>query len=36
MQPMYYIGPDVHKKKISYSVKDGGGKVFWKEMPAQN
>jgi len=27
MQPMYYIGLDVHKKKISYCVKDGGGKV---------
>ena len=28
MQPMYYIGLDVHKRKISYSVKDGSGKVF--------
>jgi transposase len=27
MQPMYYIGLDVHKKKISYCVKDGVGKV---------
>src|SRR5215471_7012850 len=27
MQPMYYIGLDVHKKKISYCVKDGSGKV---------
>src|SRR5262250_2904960 len=27
MQPMYYIGLDVHKKKISYCVKDGCGKV---------
>ena len=27
MRPMYYIGLDVHKKKISYCVKDGGGKV---------
>ena len=28
MEPMYYIGLDVHKQKISYCVKDGGGKVF--------
>ena len=28
MQPMYYIGLDVHKQKISYCVKDGGGTVF--------
>src|SRR5499427_4998232 len=28
MQPMYYIGLDVHKQKISYCVKEGGGKVF--------
>jgi transposase len=27
MQPMYYIGLDVHKKKISYCVKDVSGKV---------
>ena len=27
MQPMYYIGLDVHKRKISYSVKDSGGKL---------
>ena len=27
MQPRYYIGLDVHKKKISYCVRDGGGKV---------
>jgi hypothetical protein len=25
---MYYIGLDVHKRKISYCVKDGSGKVF--------
>jgi len=28
MQPMYYIGLDVHKRKISYCVKDSGGKVY--------
>ena len=28
MQPMYYIGLDVHKQKISYCVKDGGGRIF--------
>jgi len=27
MEPMYYIGLDVHKQKISYCVKDLGGKV---------
>jgi transposase len=27
MQNMYYIGLDVHKKTISYCVKDGSGKV---------
>ena len=25
---MYYIGLDVHKQKISYCVKDSGGKVY--------
>ena len=27
MQPMYYIGLDVHKRTISYCVKDGSGVV---------
>jgi len=27
MERMYYIGLDVHKRKISYCVKDGAGKV---------
>jgi transposase len=27
MQPMYYIGLDVHKRKISYCVKDSSGQV---------
>jgi len=27
MQPMYYIGLDVHKRIISYCVKDGSGKL---------
>jgi predicted NBD/HSP70 family sugar kinase len=27
MVPMYYIGLDVHKQKISYCVKDSSGKV---------
>jgi len=26
MEPMYYIGLDVHKQKISYCVKDPSGK----------
>ena len=27
MEPMYYIGLDVHKRKISYCVKDGSGVI---------
>jgi len=27
MEPMYYIGLDVHKRKISYCVKDASGKL---------
>ena len=27
MQPMYYIGLDVHKRTISYCVKDGSGAI---------
>ena len=27
MQSMYYIGLDVHKRTISYCVKDGGGTI---------
>ena len=28
MGPMYYIGLDVHKRKISYCVKDSSGKIY--------
>jgi transposase len=28
MQSMYYIGLDVHKRTISYCVKDSSGKIF--------
>ena len=28
MTSMYYIGLDVHKKTISYCVKDGGGRIY--------
>jgi hypothetical protein len=28
MEPMYYIGLDVHKRKISYCVKDSGGQIY--------
>src|ERR1700758_1116412 len=36
MQPMYYIGLDVHKQKISYCVKDSSGKVYKEgEVPAR-
>jgi hypothetical protein len=27
MQSMFYIGLDVHKKTISYCVKDGSGQI---------
>ena len=27
MEPMYYIGLDVHKQKISYCVKDRSGQL---------
>ena len=27
MGPMYYIGLDVHKRMISYCVKEGSGKI---------
>ena len=27
MESMYYIGLDVHKRKISYCVKDGSGQI---------
>jgi len=39
MQPMYYIGLDVHKRKISYRVKDGGRAGYtkpWASSPWQN
>jgi transposase len=28
MGPMYCIGQDVHKQKISYCVKDSGGWIY--------
>jgi transposase len=28
MGTMYYIGLDVHKKTISYCVKDGSGRIY--------
>src|SRR6516225_3036693 len=28
MEPMYYIGLDVHKQKISYCIKDSSGKIY--------
>ena len=28
MERMYYIGLDVHKKTISYCVKDVGGRIY--------
>ncbi len=27
---MYYIGLDVHKRKISYYVKDGSGRIHFE------
>jgi transposase len=32
MESMYYVGLDVHKRKISYCVKDGGGKLHAEGM----
>jgi hypothetical protein len=32
MQAMYYIGLDVHKRTISYCVKDGSGAIDSKGM----
>ena len=32
MESMYYIGLDVHKRKISYCVKDGSGKIHAEGM----
>jgi hypothetical protein len=35
MQSMYYIGMDVHKRTISYCVKDVAGKVLTEgKIPA--
>src|SRR6266568_337562 len=35
MENMYYIGLDVHKKTISYCVKDGSGRIYAEaEIPA--
>jgi len=31
MQPMYYIGLDVHKQKISYCVKDAAASFTPKD-----
>ena len=28
MESRYYIGLDVHKRKISYCVKDSSGRAF--------
>jgi hypothetical protein len=28
METTYYIGLDVHKKTISYCVKDSGGRIY--------
>ena len=30
MEPMYYIGLDVHMRKISYCVKDSSGKQHFE------
>jgi hypothetical protein len=36
MGPMYYIGLDVHKQKISYCVKDIGGKIYAEGMDSRH
>jgi hypothetical protein len=35
MHTMYYIGLDVHKRTISYSVKDGSGTIQAKRTIAE-
>jgi transposase len=30
MQSMYYVGLDIHKKTISYCVKDASGRIHKK------
>jgi hypothetical protein len=36
MQPMYYIDLDVHKRKISYCVKDGSGRIHELRSPVDH
>ena len=36
MGPMYYIGLDVHKQKISYCVKDSSGKHPCRRMDSRH
>jgi hypothetical protein len=36
MESRYYIGLDVHKRKISYCVKDSGGKPLSKVIDEHN
>jgi len=36
MEPMYYIGLDVHKQKISYCVKDGGRQGIRRRMDSRH
>ena len=36
MEQMYYIGLDVHKKKISYCVKDVSGRIYLEGAIAAN
>src|SRR5665213_548182 len=36
MEQMYYIGLDVHKKKISYCVKDASGRIYLEGAIAAN
>src|SRR5260370_594530 len=33
MEPMYYIGLDVHKRKISYCVKESSGNIYAEASP---
>ena len=36
MQPMYYIGLDVHKRTISYCVKDSSGKILCRRIDSRH
>jgi hypothetical protein len=36
MQSMYYFGLDIHKKTVSYCVKDGSGPYACRRRDSRN